>query len=90
MNSLLNELKSLAIALMALLFFVAVTVSSCTGTSKDQGSENTESVEATTVSDSEEHPEGEEHPADSAATAAAGEEHPEGDTEASAEAKVEE
>ncbi len=78
MTSFLNMLKSMAIAGMMLLFFVAVTMSSCGGTPKDQGSESTESVDAH-AAESEEHPEGEEQPTDSAAAAVADKEHPEGE-----------
>lgn len=65
MTSILNKFKSLAIAVMVVLFFIGVTLSACT--SKDSGSENTGNVEA--AADSEEHPEGED------------EEHPEGEDE---------
>ncbi len=65
MTSILNKFKSLAIAVMVVLFFIGVTLSACT--SKDSGSGNTGNVEA--AADSEEHPEGED------------EEHPEGEDE---------
>jgi len=73
MTSILNKFKSLAIAVMVVLFFIGVTLSSCT--SKDSGSENTDNVGA--AADSEEHPEGEdeEHPEGE------DEEHPEGEDE---------
>jgi len=73
MTSILNKFKSLAIAVMVVLFFIGVTLSACT--SKDSGSGNTGNVEA--AADSEEHPEGEdeEHPEGE------DEEHPEGEDE---------
>lgn len=79
MTFILNKFKSLAIAVMVLLFFASVvTLSACT--SKDSGSENTDTVEA--AAEDEEHPEGEgdeEHPEGE------DEEHPEGDEEAKEE-----
>ncbi len=73
MTSILNKFKSLAIAVMVVLFFIGVTLGACT--SKDSGSENTDNVEA--AADAEEHPEGEdeEHPEGE------DEEHPEGEGE---------
>lgn len=75
MTSILNKFKSLAIAVMVVLFFIGVTLSACT--SKDSGSENTDNVGA--AADSEEHPEGEdeEHPEGEGED----EEHPEGEDE---------
>lgn len=83
MTSILNKFKSLAIAVMVVLFFIGVTLSACT--SKDSGSENTDNLEAA-AADAEEHPEGEdeEHPEGE------DEEHPEGEDEEHPEGEGEE
>ena len=71
MTSILNKFKSLAIGVMAVLFFVGMTLNSCTTKAAD--SDNVEAAAA----EGEEHPEGEgeEHPEGE------DEEHPEGEGE---------
>jgi len=71
MTFILNKFKSLAIGIMVVLFFMGVTLNSCTTKASD-----TETVEAA-AADAEEHPEGEdeEHPEGE------DEEHPEGEGE---------
>ena len=85
MNYLLNKLKLAGVGVLAMSFFMAVTLSSCGSKSDNNSSESTESVqeEAQPAADEamemdstmheEEHPAGEEHPADSAG---GGDEHP--------------
>ena len=59
MTFILNKFKSLAIGVMAVLFFMGMTLNSCS--TQDKGSD-TENLEA--AAEGEEHPEGEdeEHP----------------------------
>ncbi len=72
MTFILNKFKSLAIGVMAVLFFMGMTLNSCS--TQDKGSD-TENLEA--AAEGEEHPEGEgedeEHPEGE------DEEHPEGE-----------
>ena len=72
MTFILNKFKSLAIGVMAVLFFMGMTLNSCS--TQDKGSD-TENLEA--AAEGEEHPEGEdeEHPEGE------DEEHPEGEGE---------
>jgi len=74
MITIFNKLKSLAAAVMVLLFLAAVTVSSCT--TKDKATYDTEETDEVNAVSNEEGSEGEEHPSDS--TAVEGE-HPEGE-----------
>jgi len=73
MTFILNKFKSLAIGIMVVLFFMGVTLNSCTTKASD-----TETVEAA-AAEGEEHPEGEgeEHPEGEGED----EEHPEGEGE---------
>ncbi len=72
MTSILNKFKSLAIGVMAVLFFMGMTLNSCSTQDKGSDSENVEAA-----AESEEHPEGEdeEHPEGEDED----EEHPEGE-----------
>ena len=76
MTFILNKFKSLAIGVMAVLFFMGMTLNSCS--TQDKGSD-TENLEAAAESEGEEHQEGEdeEHPEGEGE----GEEHPEGEDE---------
>lgn len=77
MKHLIKKLKLVSVGIMALSFLMAVTLSSCGGSTSDYSddAEATEAVEEPAES-TEEHPAGdsEEHPSDSTATET---EHPE-------------
>jgi len=75
MKYLTEKIKLLSAGFLAVLFLMAISLGSCDMKSNDSGDDNaTEATEQPEGTD--EHPEGEEHPTDSAATDA---EHPEGE-----------